>query len=1002
MRQSAVANSAALSSALALVAVAAGAIVYEACIAHYLRAAFGGDAGPWVATVTIAGSFVGVYCVRPFVDRATRPLAMAGRIMAVVALVCAGFPYVFTYLFETYVAVGVALGPESSGIPLLRLGLALVAALPPAAGAAACVPYLGTAYVRSTGDAAPSYAHVATFLAAGAVLGIILGVWAWVAEFGLHIAMLLVGLGQLLLSGGLVVVASRLARAPDGERQRLKLEPGPGTGLRLELLAATGFGFAGLAMLHAAWTRLAMHVVRPSQETVWITRMALALGAMMGAAAAARWMGKGTRTANLAGAGFLAAGGFVLFSLPLYKHLAYGVNTLRNALSGTDGGYGLFNAVMLVALVALAGTATLLASTALPAIWCAITKNPKARGSAFADVLGSQQLGVLAGLVMAGLATSQFGLQQTIILGAICLGCAGGAVVFRHTARHRTLIIALTATGAFTFYAGVTEMGWDGQLMLSKQLRPSAEEPNFEAFVAEQSKMRTLFDRESATERVQVVELRGVRYLLAEGAYLGHSAQYLVRADEMAAMLPWALHPGQPKDAFVVRYGPGISAGALASVGLEVTAAEPYKLVPEAARMLGPWNSYAGDRKEEIHLHHGDARDLLLFLPQRRYDIIVGSRLPRDIIGAADDSTVQFMMLLRSRLAPGGMYAQVIETYGMSEHEFTLTMKSIRAAFPWVTLWRFADKTALVLAGDRAPAVNYAKLAGRLQRGVPPHAEHPSVTITTPLELLAHQQLSDQTLAALFTEKPPLWNRLFPRLAERASRSRFRGDEVSTPKRYDERRQAGGKPRLLAAEYLAQHDTPTGPEYARLAGLVEYTGAKVVARLVRTAAHTSQLDETGLDRAILNKQTLPLALARAQRLATAEDPPSIELCDQYVQRLDAELGGSRSMFWTGSPDAMIALVERCATAHPQAAVPWRVDLATTLVDLDQREAAARTSEHALTRTDMAPEARATLLRIYARAQAQLGRSAEARRGFEALRELRPRDIEAQNYLNPRP
>jgi spermidine synthase len=995
-----VAHAAALTSALALVAVAAGAIVYEACIAHYLRGALGGDAGPWVTTVTIAGTFIGVYTVRPFVARARRPMAMAGRILAVVALTCAAFPYAFGLLFESYVALGTALGPDAPALPLLRLGLAMVAAVPPAAGAAATVPYLATSYVRSTDAPAAGFGHVATFLASGVVLGVILGVWAWVAQFGLHIAMLLVGLGHLALAGALVIVASRMAQAPQ-PAPAIPWRAEPDRALRAELLAATTFGFAGLAALHAGWTRLAMHVIRPSHEVVWLVRLALALGAVAGAGAAARWIGRGTQPARLAGAGFLAAGGFVLFSLPLYKQLAYGLNTLRNALSATDGGYGLFNAVLLVAMFALAGLATLFASIALPAIWCALTRDPAQWGEDVADVLGAQQLGVLGGLVLAGVAMAEFGLQHTFVLGAICLGCAGGAVLFRHAERRRVVVVALAATAAFTVYAGVAEVGWNGEVMMSRQMRPSADEPNFESFVAEQSRMTTLYDRESATERVQVVELNGVRYLLAEGAYLGNSAQYLVRADEMAALLPWLLHPGEPNDALVVRYGVGISAGALASVGVQVTTAEPYALVPEAARELGAWNSHASDR-EGLEIHHGDARDLLLFAPQRRYDIIVGSRLPRDIIGAADDSTVQFMALLRSRLAPGGLYAQVLETYGMSEHEFTHTVKTIRASFPWATLWRFADNTALLLAGEAKPTLDFAKIRARLQgRTIPPHAEHPSVTIQTPLELLAHEQISSATLAALFSDKPPLWNRLYPVLAETASRSRFRGDEVATPKRYDERRQAGGERRLMVSDLLAER-RPNATELARVAGMVEYTRSTTVTRLLRTAAHTEEIDEAGIDRAILNNQTLPLALARAKRLAAAPTPPGIEICDRYIQSLEGDLRGSRSVFWTADPAIMVSLVERCADEHPDAALPWRLDMATTLRDLGDPQGAVRTARFALEAPGIAAHPRSVLLRIYARANAQLGNRAEARRGFEALLTVKPRDLEAQRYLRPGP
>ena len=202
---------------------------------------------------------------------------------------------------------------------------------------------------------------------------------------------------------------------------------------------------------------------------------------------------------------------------------------------------------------------------------------------------------------------------------------------------------------------------------------------------------------------------------------LGDTRSALV--EQMQGRLPLLLH-ADPRAVFFLGLGTGITAGAALEHPVHrLTAVELVPEVVAAARAyFAPYaNGVFTDPRARVLADDGRR---VLARTAERYDVIVGDLFTPWHAGTGSLYTAEHFRAVRARLRPGGIFAQWLPLYQLSDAEFFVIVRTMAAVFPQVTLWRgdFSPSrpiVALIARADDAPldhaalSRNVAALAGR-------------------------------------------------------------------------------------------------------------------------------------------------------------------------------------------------------------------------------------------------------------------------------------------------
>lgn len=205
---------------------------------------------------------------------------------------------------------------------------------------------------------------------------------------------------------------------------------------------------------------------------------------------------------------------------------------------------------------------------------------------------------------------------------------------------------------------------------------------------------------------VSVVQAGGHLQMRLNNSYaLGDTRSAL--AEQMQAHIPLLLQQ-DPERVLFLGMGTGISAGAALDHPVkEVVAAEIVPDVVEAARRyFAPWtNGLFEDARVRIVAE--DARNHLLGT-KARYDVIVGDLFTPWHAGTGGLYTLEQFRLVRSRLAPGGLFAQWLPLHQLTEEDLRTIASTFSHVFPTATVWRAdfsSERASVALVGQEAGAI---------------------------------------------------------------------------------------------------------------------------------------------------------------------------------------------------------------------------------------------------------------------------------------------------------
>jgi len=258
--------------------------------------------------------------------------------------------------------------------------------------------------------------------------------------------------------------------------------------------------------------------------------------------------------------------------------------------------------------------------------------------------------------------------------------------------------------------------------------------------------------------------------LLTNGKFQGISASAKDESEEAAqrafAILPTALAKGRNR-ALCIGVGTGQSAWALKRFFPKVDVADNAPGILKAARKhFLMVNSDVLD-SPDVEVIVDDGRSLLA-TTARKYDVIQIEISSVWLAGATSLYSREFYEIAQKRLADGGALQQWVQLHHISPREIGSIVASMKAVFPYVSLWEFGGQGMLVAAGHPVDQLDRAQWRGMVLELNPSSALDP-----TP-DPQAHRLLGNAACAQLVAKSivNTDWNRYLERMTPRYNLSK--------------------------------------------------------------------------------------------------------------------------------------------------------------------------------------------------------------------------------------
>jgi spermidine synthase len=581
----------------------------------------------------------------------------------------------------------------AAGVPskmfLVRILIASAVVLPASLAMGLSFPFLSEMAYRISTVAGVFLARLYTVNLLGAAAAAVLAPYAIFPFTGLN-----GGLALGAVIDGIVALVALGAAVPNFTGSPAAsvsgvLKPAP-KARHLPLLAiAFGSGFV-FFMLEVLWTHIVAVVNNSSIYAFSSMLFFVTLGLAMGARAQGRFLA--TRNDNHLGFLLLASAGVLLFQTAFWPDLPFSMAGMGHDVESFYLGEAirwLHAALMLLPVTFIYGM-----------IYPALFADSRFGKDGAGAMIGYMSAANAAGCVLGALAASfylipAFGSEHSlraIVCVLAVLGAAGALI------DGRDLRAAIPVAAALVVLA-VLLPGWNPKRFVSGL------NVDFRGtFVGPES--RLLFLHEDAYGGVtSVIENdipglpRGrVRTLMTNAKFQGDDFAQ-VKPQVAFAAIP-ALHAARRSDALVIGLGTGQTAGVLRELGfshLEVADLSPG-IILASGQFFGHIN-YGVVVDPAVVIHREDGRNVLL-AHTKKYDLITVEISSVWFAGATNLYSKEFYDLARSRLNPDGIFQQWIQFHHIGPREIDSIIGSLRAAFPYVSVWYFGGQGMLVASAQ--------------------------------------------------------------------------------------------------------------------------------------------------------------------------------------------------------------------------------------------------------------------------------------------------------------
>ncbi|MCB9729993.1 MAG: fused MFS/spermidine synthase [Deltaproteobacteria bacterium] len=897
--------------ALAFAVSGAAGLIYEVVWADLLGLLVGGTTA--THTVVLAAFMGGLALGNRFggvwADRTTRPLRLYARLEAVSGVLAILSPTLATLAGQLYVAI--APGPDSALVFLdlpLRLALAAAAILPGAVAMGGTLPALVRATSERLGDLGSTVGWLYFIHSVGATLGAFGAGFILVPTFGLDLALICAGILYLLLAvlASLLDMAERTAsqrpQPPPAAPAEARVYPAPIRRAALQTVFLSGIA---AMIVEIVWTRVLALTMGGSAQAFSIMLCTFIGGIAFGGLIAAR-VARGDRDAfrPLLIAEAVAAGSLILL-LPFYDSLPLLFHDAAGTVARERGAYPLYLAMCTAtALVAMA-VPTLAIGATLPLASRVATPSHDEAGRGVGSTFSVNTVGNVLGAALGGLVlVPLLGLELALRAGAAVLLLAALRLALVPGGKPLLARPALLALGALAVLLVVAPR-WNPYLIHSGLYRSLDTDYGSEAdFDASTDDVRFLFAEDDAEATVSVVENSIGHRLLRIDGKSDASNRGDVPTQVLVSQLPTFFHEA-PKRVLIVGLGSGISVGTLLAHE-EIERIDVVEISPAVARASRYFDEWSGAPLSDprVHLYIRDARSFLRTAPaDARWDIIINEPSNPWQPGSAKLFTEEFFALLASRLAPGGVMSQWVQTYEISDDVVQILLTTYASVFPDARVWNPRGNDLVLVASPSGLEPDTDFMAAQLARPaiaremarVMPDGSHLGL-----LEFLALEIMGPTRFHANFRGGEsllPHHGDRFPVLQYEAPRAFFVGKRAEFFRHHDARRSERERTDLLIAGWLGDRALPEA-DLRRLEEMFLARGRMLdgpIARALIGERWERDPDDLDVLRALQRAGDLVfLAETQLWERTLAEGPPAdaatcIDWVDYEFRRMASEL-----------------------------------------------------------------------------------------------------------------
>lgn len=656
----------------------ATALVFETLWFRLAGLAFGNSL--WASSLVLAsfmgGLAIGNGVVGRYGERLRTPLRAYGLLELLIGALGLGLVFLFPLLNALLASVFRYLTAWPWALNAVRLGVAFLLMLLPAAAMGATLPVLVRELCARERGFGVSLGLLYGLNTLGAMAGALVGGLVLIQYLGVR------GTGAVaaILNLGVALVVLRGARhwgaagRPTDPEAAVAAEPRPLTRRALRLLLAAFLAGGLLLALEVVWFRtLRLHIFGTS--VVFAVMLAVVLaGIGIGGFLASRYSrirGKD----RLATATALLSGAAVILTLTLYASPAFGSDL---AWSDSVGWVFMWRAVRLMFPVCvLSGVLFTLLGAELHT-----ELGSETRAAGYLTLANT--LGAMLGALVAGfLLLPGWGVEASFaVLGLGYGGVALLALPWPPGRLVRPERIALAATGvAFLLACALFPRG-------SVSARIFA--TSYERFTKDGAYLEML--REGSNEII--FYLRDDRFgrpyshrLVTNGHSMSATNMVAQRYMKLFVHLPVALHP-QPRRALLICYGVGMTAEALANTAsLErIDVVDISRDVIELGELVFPSPADHPLRDPRVRVTIEDGR-FFLQTTDDRYDLITSEPPPPLGLGVVNLYSREYFKLIRDRLAPGGMATHWLPVFQLHQSDLRAIVRAWVDVFPESSLW---------------------------------------------------------------------------------------------------------------------------------------------------------------------------------------------------------------------------------------------------------------------------------------------------------------------------
>ena len=700
----------------------------------------------------MGGLALGSYWAGRHADRwRTSPLRAYGALELGVTLYAAAIPWLLT-LATPLLHLAWKLGGDRHfvALGLVKFVAIAILILPATTLMGATLPVLSRLAADRPGRVGAGVGTLYAVNTLGAVVGTITAAFIALPALGMRRTLF----ANLALNGLVALIAWTAGKRSMGVLRPLPGDrpDGPTPAVPRTVIwafAASGFG---AMVLEVAWTRGLALVLGSSVYAYASMLTAFLLGLASGAGAASHYLKRERRVEPRVAFGIaLAAAGLLSFAA------AYAIQALPRVfaevylrLDPSPGGWWI--AQVGIALFVMFPT-TFALGWVFPLVLDAAGGGRRTIAASVGRIYAANTLGTIVGAACGG-----FILIPVLGVGGTLVGVAAGQLVLAGLvmapweARTRWTRGLAVACGALSLVLVALRPAWDVLMMNSGVYMNIQNVERSDGWAAFRKQVVTnndlVYAKDGLTASVLVArQPDSDNTYLAVNGKTDASSRVDLETQIVLGHFPLLFHP-DPRDVLIIGLASGITIGSAATHPLDhIRVVEVEAAMVGAARAFAPFNhDVLNDPRVTLSIN--DARNELQFNPAD-YDVIISEPSNPWMTVASNLFTYEFFRIGRSRLRPGGVFGQWIQTYSLAPDDLKSILAGFSSVFPYVLVLEAANGVDLLALGsDRPLSVDLPALELR-SSGIWVRADLARAGVFSALDIAARLQTGGEAVSSI-------------------------------------------------------------------------------------------------------------------------------------------------------------------------------------------------------------------------------------------------------------